>query len=186
MPKIIVFNNVSLDGYIADASGDMSWAHKQDAEWTTFISGNAKGKATFLFGRVTYQMMADFWPTPEALKLMPDVAKSMNGGKKIVFSRTLSEATWSNTTLLKGDLPAAVRKLKKGKGPDLVVFGSASIVAQLAGEGLVDEFQLAIHPVVLGTGKSMFAGTGKRIDLKTTRTRAFKNGCVLVCCAPAH
>jgi dihydrofolate reductase len=184
MPRITVFNNVSLDGFVADESGDINWARKQDAEWKAFISGNTKGEATFLFGRVTYQMMERFWPTPEALQLMPDVAARMNGGRKIVFSRTLNEAKWSNTTLVKGDLPTSVRALKKADGPDFVVMGSASIVAQLAGEGLIDEFQLVIHPVALGKGKSMFADAGKRIALKTLRTRAFENGCVLACYAP--
>jgi len=184
MPKITVFNNISLDGFVADESGDMSWAHNPDPEWRAFISKNTKGEGTFLFGRVTYQMMASYWPTPDALRLMPAVAKRMNDGRKIVFSRTLKKATWSNTKLLKGDLPAAVRALKKEEGPDFVILGSASIVAQLAGEGLVDEFQLIIHPIVLGKGKSMFAGAGKRIALKTLRTRAFKNGNVLACYAP--
>jgi len=185
MPRITVFNNVSLDGYIADASGDMSWAHNDDAEWKAFTSENSKGDATFLFGRVTYQMMASFWPTPDALQLMPDVARRMNGGRKVVFSRTLSVAAWSNTTLVSGDLPATVRALKAEDGPDMVVLGSAGIVAQLAAEGLVDEFQLIIHPVVLGKGKSMFAGLKKRLALKTTRTRLFGNGNILVCCAPS-
>jgi dihydrofolate reductase len=185
MPKLIVFNQVSLDGFICDAKGDMSWAHRQDAEWKAFTAENAKGGATLLFGRVTYEMMASFWPTPQAMQAVPQVAASMNAMTKVVFSRTLKLASWSNTRLLKGDLAAEVEALKKEPGPDLVLMGSASIVSQLAEHGLVDEFQVVVNPVVLGGGKSMFAGVRSRLQLATVRTRAFSNGNVLICYARA-
>jgi dihydrofolate reductase len=181
MPKLIVFNQVSLDGFICDAKGDMSWAHRQDAEWRAFTAENAKGGGTLLFGRVTYEMMASFWPTPQAMQAAPQVAASMNAMPKIVFSRTLKQASWSNTRLLKGDLAAEVKALKNEAGPDLVLMGSASIVSQLAEAGLVDEFQVVVNPVVLGGGKSMFAGIKGRLPLATVRTRAFNNGNVLLC-----
>ena len=89
MRKLIVFNMVSLDGFFVDGKGDMSWAHKQDAEWNTFVSGNASGSGVLVFGRITYQLMASYWPTPMALQNSPAVAKGMNEMPKIVFSRTL-------------------------------------------------------------------------------------------------
>jgi dihydrofolate reductase len=185
MPKLIVFNQVSLDGFICDAKGDMSWAHRQDAEWRAFTAENAKGGGTLLFGRVTYEMMVSFWPTPQAMQAAPQVAASMNAMPKVVFSRTLKQASLSNTRLLKGDLAAEVKALKNEPGPDLVLMGSASIVSQLAEAGLVDEFQVVINPVVLGGGKSMFAGVKSRLQLATVRTRAFSNGNVLLCYARA-
>ena len=119
MRKIHVFENISLDGYFTDEKSDMSWAHKRDEEWNAFASGNASGEAELLFGRVTYEMMAAFWPTAEAAKLLPDVAAGMNRMRKLVVSRTLEAVTWQNTTLLKGDLVSEAMRLKKQLGPDL-------------------------------------------------------------------
>ena len=180
MRKLMVFNQISLDGFIADLQGDMSWAHKQDAEWNDWVASNASGGGELVFGRVTYQQMASFWPTPQALQSMPVVAEHMNQGPKVVFSRSLEKAEWHNTRLFKRDIGAAVRGLKEEPGRDLVLLGSASIVSQLAQLGLIDAYQLVLNPVVLGAGKSMFAGLERRLDLKLTQTRVFKNGNVAV------
>ena len=184
MRKVIVFNMVSLDGYFVDGKGDMSWAHKNDEEWNTFVSGNASGNGVLLFGRVTYEMMASYWPSPMALKNSPAVAKEMNEMPKIVFSRTLDAATWNNTKLLKGDLATEVRKLKSQTGPDMVILGSGTIVSQLAQENLIDEYQVAMSPIVLGKGRTLFEGVAKRLDLKLTQSRTFGNGTVFVCYQP--
>jgi len=180
MPALMVFNQVSLDGYIADVNGDMSWAHKQDAEWNEFVAGNAGGESRMLFGRLTYEMMAGWWPTPQALAAMPAVAERMNSLPKVVFSRTLSSATWNNTRLVKNDLAGEVRRLKREPGPDMLIMGSASIVAPLAQQGLIDRFMVVVNPTVLDAGKSMFAGVEKPLQLKRTGTRAFANGNVLL------
>src|SRR5881275_1885693 len=105
MRKLLVFNNVSLDGYFKDQNGDMSWAHNQDPEWQSFASENASGGAggELLFGRVTYEMMLRFWPTPQAQQSLPVVAERMNNSPKIVFSKTLEHANWNNTRLVKAD-----------------------------------------------------------------------------------
>jgi len=115
--RVTVFNNVSLDGYIADEKGDMSWAHAQDPEWLAFTNENASGQAELLFGRLTYELMAGFWPTPQALQAMPDVARAMNGLPKVVFSRTLEKAAWQNTRLVKADPAGEVRRMKAQPGP---------------------------------------------------------------------
>ena len=117
--KITVFENLSLDGYFTDAQSDMSWAHQHDEEWTAFSSSNAGGVAELLFGRVTYEMMAGFWPTPQAAELLPDVAAGMNRMKKFVFSRSLTKVGWQGTTLVKGDLLTEAIRLKEQSGPDL-------------------------------------------------------------------
>jgi dihydrofolate reductase len=181
MPKIIVFNHVTLDGYFVDMNGDMSWAHKNDAEWNAFVADNAKGDATLLFGRITYELMAGFWPTPSAIESMPVVAESMNSMPKIVFSRTLDQALWNNTKLVKGDLAAEVRKMKKEPGNDMVIMGSGRIVSQLAQEGLIDEYEVVVNPIVLGKGRTMFEGVKEKLNLKLTKTRAFGNGNVFLC-----
>jgi len=187
MRRLIVFNNVTVDGYFADSSGDMRWAHRQtqDPEFNEFIADNASGGGQLLFGRKTYQMMASYWPTPMALQNEPNVAEGINNLPKVVFSRTLNEATWKNTRLVKNDMIAEVRKMKQEPGPDMVILGSGSLVAQLGQEGLIDEFQVLVNPVVLGGGRSMFDGLEKRLSLKLANTRAFKNGNVLLSYEPA-
>jgi dihydrofolate reductase len=187
MRKLIVFNHVSLDGYFVDGANDMSWAKAdhQDAEWDAFVSGNASGGGTLVFGRITYEMMAGFWPTPFAMEIMPVVAEGMNRMPKIVFSRTLDNASWSNTTLIKGDPAAEMRKMKQSRGEDMVILGSGSVVSQLAREGLIDDYQIVVNPIVLGKGRTLFDGVEGELRLKLTKTRAFGNGNVLLCYEPA-
>jgi len=184
MRRIFVFNMVSLDGYFVDSKGDMSWAHKNDEEWNAFTSGNASGNGVLVFGRVTYEMMASYWPSEMALKTSPVVAKGMNELPKIVFSRTLGAATWNNTKLLKGDLGAEVRKLKSEAGPDMVIFGSGTIVSQLTEQNLIDEYQIALSPIVLGKGRTLFEGVTDKLKLKLVNSRTFGNGTVFVCYQP--
>lgn len=185
MSRLIVFNSVTLDGYFTDAKGDMSWAHASDAEWNAFVAGNAQGECVMVFGRITYEMMAGWWPSPQAMKSMPAVAEKMNSAPKVVFSRTLVQPSWNNTRLVKGDLVAAIRQMKREPGPDMIIFGSGTIVAQLAEEGLIDEYQIALIPIVLGKGRTMFDGVTKKPKLKLNKTRTFANGNVFLCYEPA-
>jgi dihydrofolate reductase len=183
MRKLIVFNHVSLDGYFTDAKGDMSFARNdnQDAEWDAFVASNANGGGTLLFGRITYELMASFWPTPFAAESMPLVAQQMNNLPKVVFSRTLDKASWNNTKLVKGDMTGEIRRMKQEPGEDMVIFGSGSLVSQLAQAGLIDEYQIVVDPVALGQGRTMFDGIKEKLPLKLTKTRTFGNGNVLLC-----
>jgi dihydrofolate reductase len=187
MPKLVVFNNVTLDGYFAGPKGDLSWAHaaRPDPEWDAFVAGNASGEGRLLFGRVTYELMAGYWPTPAAARNSPEIAEGMNRLEKFVFSRTLEKVSWSNTKLLKGGLIEEVRALKESPGPGITILGSGSLVAQLAPEGLIDEYQIVVHPVVLGAGRTMFEGVPNKVALKRTSLRAFPNGNVLLSYEPA-
>mgnify|MGYP003438813313 CR=1 FL=1 len=128
MPSLTSFISLSLDGCYADANGAMSWAHNQDPEQAEFTRGNAQGESRLMFGRTTYEMMASFWPTPAAIQMMPEVASAMNESPKIVASRTLTSASWQNTTIAT-DLIAGARKLKSDSGPGIAILGSGSIVA---------------------------------------------------------
>lgn len=186
MRQLIVFNNLSIDGYFTGANGDMSFAHnlRPDAEWQAYIASNASGDGELLFGRVTYDMMAGFWPTPAALERMKTVADGMNRARKVVFSRTLEKADWNNTRLLKGDLAIEVRKLKSESGGGMCILGSGTIVAQLAGAGLIDEFHNVVVPVVVGKGRTQFEGVTKRLDFDVKSVRAFANGNVLTIYTP--
>jgi len=184
MRKLIVFNNITLDGYFTDARGDMSWAYRHDPEWLEFVQGNASGGGDLLFGRKTYDLMATYWPTPMAIKNDPVVAGQMNKLPKIVFSRTMQQASWQNTRVVKGDIAAEIRKMKAADGPGMAIFGSGEIVSQFAEAGLIDEYQIAIHPIILGAGRTMFEGLSRKVALKATKTRSFANGIVFVCYQP--
>lgn len=181
----MVYNNVSLDGYFVDMKGDMSWAHKQDPEWSAFVAENAQGGSVLLFGRVSYDLMAGYWPTQAAMKNLPGVAKRMNSLPKVVFSRTMDKASWNNTKLIKGDLAGEVRKMKQEPGDPMVLMGSGSIIAQLTEERLIDEYQIVMNPIVLGKGRTMFDGIKERFPLKLTKSRAFGNGSVVLWYEPA-
>ncbi len=187
MRRLIVFESTSLDGYFTDVRGDMSFAHRpiRDAEWDAFVEDNARGEGTLLFGRVTYELMVRYWPTPLAAEQMPVVARRMNAARKVVFSRTLREASWGNTTVVKDDVPAAVRRMKQESDEDLVILGSGSLVAQLAPHGLVDEYQIVVIPVALGKGRTLFEGVTRPVPLALSFTRNFPNGNVLLCYEPA-
>ena len=180
MRRLAAFELVSLDGYFVDAQGDMSWAHTQDPEWNEFSASNASGEGTLLFGRVTYEMMASFWPTPGAAQMAPVVAAAMNSMPKVVFSRTLQSASWKNTTLLKGGLAAEVRTLKSEPGPGLTILGSGSIVSQLTEASLIDDYQIVVCPIVLGKGRTLFETVQNSHPMKLTGTRAFANGNVVL------
>ncbi|HTF36040.1 MAG TPA: dihydrofolate reductase family protein [Myxococcota bacterium] len=186
MRKLSVFNHLTLDGYFRDIHGDMSWAHdgSADAEFNAFVKGNATAGGVLLFGRITYELMASYWPTPAAMQNDPAVAEGMNTLEKIVFSRSLNQADWKNTRLLKSDLLTEMRKLKLQSGKDMVILGSGSLVSQLAEHGLIDEYQILVNPIVIGKGKTMFEGIKGKILLKLTKTRSFRNGKVLLSYEP--
>jgi dihydrofolate reductase len=186
MRKVSVFDSVSLDGFFTDAANDMSWAHRRDAEWDAFAAGNASGdEGALLFGRVTYEMMRDFWTTPQAAQMMPEVAAGMNRRPKYVASRTLAEADWQYTTVLKGDAVASVTALKAESGPDLVILGSGSLVSALTEASLIDAYQLVLIPVVLGAGRTLFESVQGRRNLRLTQSKAFQNGNVVLWYDPA-
>lgn len=188
MQTLSVFEHVSLDGYFVDRNGAMSWAKagNSDPDWNAFVAQNASGESTLLFGRVTYEMMSSWWPSPKARQLDPVVAERMNSLSKVVFSRTLSEASWQNTRLLRGDLAGEVTRLKREPGPGLVVLGSGNIVSQLAEAGLVDEYQLVVNPLVLGAGRTLFDGVSRTLNLRLTRHQVFGNGNVFLAYQPAR
>jgi dihydrofolate reductase len=184
MRKLIVFNLMSLDGYFVDKNGEMSWAHSKDTEFNTFAENNAKDGGVLLFGRITYELMAGYWPTPIAIKNDPLVAERMNNLPKIVFSRTMVKAAWNNTKLVKTDAAKEIRKMKQESGIDMVMMGSGSIVSKLAQEGLVDEYQFVMVPVILGKGRTMFEGLKDKLKMKLTKNRIFNNGNILLCYKP--
>lgn len=178
MAKLSSFIMLTIDGCYADAQSDMSWAHQNDPEIQEFTSSNASGGGRLLFGRITYDMMASFWPTPVAAQQMPVVAKGMNEREKFVVSRSMTRAEWANTTVLRGDFAAEIARLRADGGEDIVILGSGSVVAKAAEAGLLDELQVLRIPVSVGPGKHLFDGANRRMSWKAADTRTFRNGSV--------
>ena len=182
-----VFNNITVDGYFSGVDGDFNWAHtgSHDPEWDSYVAANAGGGGTLLLGRMTYEIMAGYWPSPAATANNPVVAERINKMNKIVVSKTLDSAIWSNTTILKGDLVDAVKILKVTVEPGMTILGSGSLVAQLTEAGLIDQYSFVVIPFVLGAGRTLFGGIAGRTNLKLTSSRAFENGNVLLVYSPA-
>ena len=179
MRKIIVFENVTLDGFMAGPNGELDWAIQDDEVTQNSKEGNYSID-TFLFGRVTYDMMASFWPTPTGKSANPVFAEALNNTPKIVFSTTLKNADWQNTEVMKELTKEGILKLKHLPGENMMIFGSGTLVEQLTKLGLIDEYQLMMNPIVLGKGKPLFKDTTDRMNLTLVRAKTFKSGIVLL------
>jgi dihydrofolate reductase len=182
--KLISFMVVTLDGYYEGPNGEFDWPNVDD-EFYEFSISQLNDIDTLLFGRVTYDGMASFWPTPAALEADPAVAERMNSIAKIVFSSKLDTADWQNTTLVDGNVAATVTELKQQPGKDLALFGSPGLTVSLLEEGLVDEVRVMVQPILLGAGRSLFKELTKRVPVQLTRTTTFSSGNVLLCYRPA-
>lgn len=179
MRKVIIFMLTTLDGFFEGPDRDISW-HNVDEQFNEFAIEQLNTFDTLLFGRVTYQLMASYWPTPEAIRNDPIVADKMNNLPKIVFSRTLSSVEWHNTRLVKENVAEEIAKLKQQPGKDMAIFGSSDLALTLIPHGLIDEYRIMVNPVVLGNGKPLFKGLNDRLQLNLVKTKTFRNGNVLL------
>jgi dihydrofolate reductase len=176
MRKVIMFNLITLDGYFeGEKKWDIGW-HQVDDEFNEFSIDQLDHANGLIFGRVTYQGMAAYWPTPDARKDDPEVANRMNSIRKYVFTKTLDNAEWSNTQLLKGDAVKELSRLKSEPGKDLFIFGSADLSSTFTRHNLIDEYRLMVNPIVLGKGGPLFKENGTMLKFKLLNTKAFKNG----------
>jgi dihydrofolate reductase len=181
MRNIYLFMMVTLDGFFEGPKREIDWHNADNSEFNDFAVDQLNHTGMILFGRVTYEMMASYWPTPDAVRNDPVVAGRMNSLPKIVFSKTLSKAEWNNTRLVKENINEEILKLKKQSGGDIAIFGSSDLAVSLIRDGLIDEIRVIINPVVLGNGKSLFHGIGEKFKLKLLRTKVFQSGNVLLC-----
>jgi dihydrofolate reductase len=185
MRKVIFFNLTSLDGYFEGPNRGINW-HNVDEEFNEFAVQQTGEFGALLFGRVTYELMAGYWPTESAKRDDPIIAELMNSLPKFVFSKTLKKAEWSNTKLVKDGFVDEVSKLKQQSGKDIAIFGSSDLAVTLIDQGLINEYRIMINPIVLGDGKSLFNGIQNKLDLKLMKTRTFGNGNVLLYYVPAQ
>jgi dihydrofolate reductase len=175
MRKLITWNMVTLDGFFEGPEKGQIEFHVFDDEMEKFSVDTLLNAGTLVFGRVTYEMMAAYWPSAEG-----QIAELMNRVPKVVFSRILSSADWANTTLLKGDVAEEVAKLKQQPGRDIFVFGSADLSSTLTQHRLIDEYWFGVNPVVLGQGIPWFKGSTDEIKLKLLQTLPLKSGVVIL------
>ena len=173
--------HLSLDGFAAGPNGELDFM-SYDEELAQWADKLMKTVGSPVYGRKTYQLMEGYWPTvlkkPDAPKQSLAHAQWVENIPKIVFSRTLKEATWNNTRLIKDNVAEEIQKLKQEPGKDLVIFGSPGLSADLMNLGLIDEYQFTVHPVIIGEGLSMFRNNRAKSKLKLLNTETLKSGVV--------
>lgn len=179
MGKIFLFMNVSLDGFVEDAQKDISAFSLRDSKFEAYQRERGKGTGTILLGRKTFEMMRAFWPTPMAAQMAPDVAAFMNERPKIVISHNNLDPNWQNTTVITNDLVNELGKLRE-LGDDTIVMGSNDLCKTLIAEGLLDEIQIVVNPVLLSGGTTLFDGLLEMPELRLKETVPFESGKVLL------
>lgn len=180
MRKVIYLFNVSLDGFIEGPNRNLDWSIV-DEELHNYFKDLDSTMGTFLYGRRLYETMS-YWQTaetnPSSSAYELEYARMWKNVPKIVFSKTLDHVE-GNARLVRDDAAVEIAKLKKQPGKDMSV-GGASLASSLMPLGLIDEFSLCIHPVILGSGTPMFPALHDRINLRLIETRTFGSGVVLL------
>jgi dihydrofolate reductase len=185
MRKVIASPFVTLDGFMAGPQGEIDWNGPYfDEEMGNYIGEQFASVDTILFGRVTYQMFAHYWPH-QGMKDDPIFAEKMNTLPKIVFSRTLEKAEWNNTRLVKDHVTEEIQGLKQQSGRNIVIDGSPGLIHSLTALGLIDEYRLRVHPIVLGGGIPLFKDIKEPMNLKLVKSQPFRSGVVILHYQPA-
>jgi dihydrofolate reductase len=190
MRKVIASTFVTLDGLMVGPNEEMDWVlDNLDGEMENDIADQLKSVDAILLGRVTYQIMANYWPTATAAGTSvqrsqgvedPIITDRMNNLPKIVFSKTLQKVEWNNSRLVKENIADEVSKMKQQPGKDLVLFAGADIASTFIQLDLIDEYRIIVNPVVLGSGKPLFKDINNRLNLKLLKTKTFSCGNVIL------
>jgi dihydrofolate reductase len=177
MAKLIAAMNMTLDGYCDHT------AMTADDEIHQHYSDLLSNAGTLIYGRITYQLMESYWPsvvkTPTGNKATDEFAVAIDNISKIVYSRTLENVDWKNTTLKNEVVKEEILELKRQEGKDILV-GSPSLIVALGNLELIDEYQLGVHPTVIGSGLPLFKNITERIDLKLLKTKTFACGAIIL------
>lgn len=179
MRKIIVQEMITVDGFFAGNKGEIDW-HMVDDEFNNYALSMLATVDTLLFGHITYDLMANYWPTTNAIKDDPFIAERMNSLSKVVISKNLQNPEWNNSTVLHDIKKDEIIKMKEASEKDIIIFGSGTIVSAFTKLGLIDEYRLIVNPVILGEGKSLFNGVNNRPHLTLFKTQIFKSGNILL------
>jgi len=184
MRKLSSFNFITLNGFLNDPTGDISW-HKHGTDENQFAAESLQAGNTLLFGRKTYDMMAAYWPSQMAMQNDPVVAKGMNNASKIVVSATLKNVDWANTEIIAENVVEELKRLKTLPGNTITLLGSGSLLTLLAENYLVDEYLIMIDPVAIGSGSPVFHNIKQPLNLKLTDIKTFKSGVILLTYSPS-
>jgi dihydrofolate reductase len=177
MRKVVASPFTSLDGFMSGPNGEIEWNVPYfDEEMKAFVQEVLGGLDTLLFGRVTYEWFAQYWPTA-GVKDDPGQAALMNSLPKIVFSKTLEKAEWNNSRIVRDNVAEEVNKLKQQEGKNMVIDGSPTLIHSFTSLGLIDEFLLRLHPVTLGSGVPLFKHA---MNLKLLEARPLRSGVVIL------
>jgi dihydrofolate reductase len=175
MRKVFLSMQMSIDGYVARPDGDVNWAGENlSAELMEWVRQTMTEMDTMLLGRVSYEEQASFWPTEAAAG--SDMKPLLNGAEKVVFSSTLTDVSaWPNSRIVAGDMATEVRRLKAQDGASIFVSGGARLAQTMSSQGLIDDYRIYVHPVVLGAGMPLFKDP---VDVQFVSSHAFANGVV--------
>jgi dihydrofolate reductase len=180
MAKLIMWNLMTLDGFVEGPNRDISWHFDVWGDELEQLSiEQLKFAGGLMFGRVTYELMANHWPSATG-----GVADFMNALPKYVFSRTLTKSEWTNTQVFGTEVPGTVARLKRESAKDIFLFGSVDLAASLIPHGLIDEFRIAVNPIILGGGTPLFK-PGERVKLKRLDVKPLSTGIVILRYEPA-
>jgi dihydrofolate reductase len=174
MGKLIVSNVMSLDGFFEDSNKKLDW-FVLDEDFFAYSRDMLRSAAALVFGRVTYEHMASYWPSAPK----DEIAEKMNNLPKIVFSRTLEKAEWNDSRLAEGDAVDEITRLKQQSG-NAIILGSATLASSLLQLGLIDEYRVILNPILIGSGHPLFKGIRDRVRLKLQETKLLSSGGVVL------
>jgi dihydrofolate reductase len=182
MRKLIAAINMTIDGFCDHTAGIA------DDEIHQHYSELLSNAGTLLYGRITYQLMESYWPAvvknPTGIKSTDEFAVMIDNISKIVFSKTLKNVTWRNTKLVKSVVKEEILALKQQEGKNILV-GSPSLIVALMQLDVIDQYQLCVHPIILGSGLPLFKDLHDRINLKLIKTKTFGAGQIILYYEPA-
>ncbi len=181
MRKIVLFMHTSLDGFVAGPKGEMDWINV-DEEIFDYAGQRTNEADTALYGRVTYLMMENYWPTaadkPTATKHDIKHSRWYNKVAKVVLSKSMQGENLKNTTIISDNIQGNINKIKQKEGNDIIIFGSPRAAHSLMKFNLIDDYWLFVNPIILGNGIPLFCNTEKITRLKLKATNAFSSGVV--------
>lgn len=181
MRKLVLFMHISLDGFAADANSGLGWI-SYDSELQQYADGIVATVGSPVYGRVTYELMAGYWPAvlndPDESEHSKAHAQWVDKVTKIVFSKTMKKAAWNNTIVINDNIAEEINKLKQQPGKDLVIFGSPKLAHSFMELDLIDEYQFTLNPVLLGSGIPVYQNIKNKTDLKLVKATPLKSGVV--------
>jgi dihydrofolate reductase len=181
--KIALHMMLTLDGCVSGPNGELDWLFAiEDEERGDYLLSLYSSVGGIIAGKETYKGCAAFWPSaaanPKGKEKDRAFARQMNALNKYVFSKTLDKVEWENSHLMTGDLAEEIQTLKNQPGNDLIIIGGHSLAQACAKQGLIDEYHLIVHPVVLGKGRRLFDSVEEKLSLKLLDAKPFKTGVV--------